>query len=91
MEVISGITVIRVLRAVPVEDVIDFVCEATEADGGPSGISLRGMVGKRREDHFDPGTMKHFDEIAELIDRTERVLPRTSGRGYALGIGADCR
>src|SRR6516225_12389916 len=72
---VPGATVIRVLRAVLVEDVVYFVCEAPEAEGGPFGISLRGMVVNAVEDHFDPGTVERLDEIAELVDRTERVLP----------------
>jgi hypothetical protein len=35
------------------------------------------MVVNDVEYHFDPGTVKRLDEIAELVDGTERVLPRT--------------
>jgi hypothetical protein len=35
------------------------------------------MVVNDVEDHFDPGTVERLDEIAELVDGTERVLPRT--------------
>jgi hypothetical protein len=40
-------------------------------------ISLRGVVVDDIWDHLDAGAAKRLDEIAELVDGTERVLPRT--------------
>src|SRR5215472_14404405 len=74
---IAGAAVIRVLRQVFVEDVIDFVCESAEAEGGALGIPLSGMVVDDIEDHLDAGAMKRLDEISELVDGTERILART--------------
>src|SRR5208283_80816 len=71
---VSGSTVIRVLSAVFFEDVIDFVCEAPEAERGPFAIPLRGMVVDNIEYHLDTGAVERLDEIAELVDGTERVL-----------------
>ena len=74
---IPGATVIRVMRAVGVEDVIDLVCEASEAERRPLAVPLRGMVVDDIEDHLDARAVKRLDEIAELIDGTEGVLSRT--------------
>src|SRR6516162_9017415 len=74
---IAGTAVICVLRAVFfVEDVIDFVCEAAEAEGWAPGIPLGGVVVDDIEDHLYAGAMKRLDEISELVDGTERILPR---------------
>jgi predicted transcriptional regulator len=35
------------------------------------------MVVDHVEDHLDPGAVQRLDEIAEFVDRTQRVLPRT--------------
>jgi hypothetical protein len=72
---ISGATVICVSGAVVVEDVIHLVREATKAERGPFGIPLGGMVVDDIEDYFDVGAVKRLDEITELVDRTEGVLP----------------
>src|SRR5260370_29247560 len=74
---IPGATVIRVMRAVGVEDVIDLVCEASEAERRPLAVPLRGMVVDDIEDHLDARAVKRLDEIAELIDGAEGVLSRT--------------
>ena len=74
---IPGAAVIRVLRAVLIEDVIDFVCEAPEAERGPLCVSLRGVVVDDIEDHLDAGAVQLLDEITELVNRAERILPRT--------------
>jgi len=74
---IAGTAVIRVLRQVFVEDVIDFVCKTAEAEGGTVAIPLGGVVVDDVEDHLDAGAMKRLDELSELVDGTERIFPRT--------------
>ena len=65
------------MGAVLIEDVIDFVGEAPEAERGPFGISLGGVVVDDIEDHLDAGAVQRLDEITELVDGTERVFSRT--------------
>src|SRR5260370_7944795 len=74
---IPGATVIRVMRAVGVEDVIDLVCKASEAERRPLAGTLRGMVVDDIEDQLGASAVQRLDEIAELIDGTEGVLSRT--------------
>jgi hypothetical protein len=57
------------MRAVLVEDVVDFVCEAAEAEGGAVAVSLRRVVVDDIEDHFDARPVKRLDEITELVNR----------------------
>ena len=71
---VAGAAVIGVLRAVLVEDVVDLVRETAEAQGGPRGIPFGGVVVDDVEDHLDAGAVKRLDEVAELVDRAERVL-----------------
>ena len=72
---ISGAAVIGILRAVLVEDVVDFVCETAEAERGSVDVPLGGMVIDDVEDHFDPRAVERLDEITKLVDGTERVFP----------------
>jgi hypothetical protein len=71
---IAGAAVIRILRAIFVEHVVDFVCEAAEAERRSIGGPFRDVVIDDVEDYLDPGAMERLDEIAEFIDGTERIL-----------------
>src|SRR6201995_1457559 len=74
------------MGAIVLEDVIDFVGEAPEAERGPFGISLCGVIVDNIENHLNARAMQRLDEITELVDGTERVLP-----GAVAGMGREKR
>ncbi len=74
---IAGTAVIRIARAVLVEDIVHLIGEPAKTEGGPADVPLGGVVVDDVENHFDSRAMQGLDQIAELVDGSQRILPRT--------------
>src|SRR5262249_54984728 len=86
VERVAGAGVIRIARAVLLEEVVPPVVGASKAERRSPVLTFRRMVVHDVQDDLEPGTMERLDEVPELIDGTERVTPRA-----VAGVGSEER
>jgi|GEM_PF-6300603 len=55
------------------KDVIGFVCQSAEADGGTVFVALGGVVVDDIGDDLDSRAMQRLDHVAKLVERAKRV------------------
>src|ERR1700758_5294471 len=79
VERVPSTGIVGVAAAVTIEDIVSLVFKAAKAERRAGVITLCGMVEDHVQNHFDARTVQGLNHIAELIYRTERVLPRTVG------------
>src|SRR5690349_6875916 len=77
VERISGPAVIRVIRGIPIQNIVCAVIETAETQRWSAMVAFRRMVENDVEDDLNPGAMECLHHIAELICWAERVLTRT--------------
>src|SRR4029434_4825515 len=73
---VAGAGVVRIARAVALEEVVCLVVETAEAQRRSVVIAFGRVVEHDIENHLDAGAMERLHEVAELVDRTERIGTR---------------
>src|SRR5262249_14493085 len=73
---ISSTTVIRISRAIILQNVISAVINSAITKCWTVLVALRRVIEYDVENHFDSPAMQHFDHVAKFIHCTHRILPR---------------
>ena len=81
---VAGAGVVRVARAVGLEEVVRVVVEAAERERGSVVVPFRRVVVDDVQDHFDARAVQRLDEVPELVDGAERVAARA-----VAGVGGE--
>src|SRR6516225_1856246 len=73
---IAGAAVIRIARAVRLQDVVGGVVQPSEAERWAVVIPFRSVVEDHIEDDLDSGPVQRLDHVAKLFDRTDPIPAR---------------
>jgi hypothetical protein len=73
---ISGAAVIGIARTILIENVISAVVQATETQSWAVMVTFGGVVEHNVENHLYTCPVQRLNHVAELVQRTERVLAR---------------
>ena len=76
---VAGARIVRVARPIGLEEVVRLVVETAERQRGSLVAPFRRVVVDDIEDHLDARAVQRLHEVAELVDRAQRVTPGTVG------------
>src|SRR5262249_58020128 len=79
VERVARAAVVRVARAILVEDIVGRVVQSAEAQRRAGVVAFRRVIEHDIENDLEAGSMERLDHVPELVNRTKRIAAGTVG------------